>query len=126
MDTWTLQKGFPVVTVSRVGNNSAVFTQEYFLLNKDINNRSSEDKEVQVEMRESDPTQWWIPISFTTQENPDFKDTKVKFWLSGQGMTPVSFIGYPSPNHWAIFNVQQTGTCRCTTLLICKSDFVQR
>ena len=39
MDTWTLQMGFPVVTVNRNYNdNSATVTQERFLISKSENN----------------------------------------------------------------------------------------
>lgn len=32
MDTWTLQMGFPVVTIKRAGSNKATATQKHFLL----------------------------------------------------------------------------------------------
>lgn len=32
MDTWTLQMGFPVVTIKRAGRNKATATQKHFLL----------------------------------------------------------------------------------------------
>lgn len=32
MDTWTLQMGFPVVTIKRAGSDKATATQKHFLL----------------------------------------------------------------------------------------------
>ncbi|KAK8728890.1 hypothetical protein OTU49_008846 [Cherax quadricarinatus] len=103
MDTWTLQTGFPVVTVTRVGNTSAVITQEYFVL--DVNTLVAREAQTKAH-------KWWIPVSYTTGENPNFSDTSVKFWLSDDGIEPVSFIGYPQPHHWLIFNIKQTGYYR--------------
>ena len=38
MDTWTLQMGFPVVTIKRVGNSDkATATQKHFLLDPNAN-----------------------------------------------------------------------------------------
>lgn len=109
MDSWTLQKGFPVITVTRVGNTSAVLTQEYFLLDRRMENSPSGGKKGGE--AQEDQQKWWVPVTFTTQENPDFSDTKVRFWLSDGGLEPVSHIGYPEPHHWVLFNVQQTGQC---------------
>ncbi|XP_042215813.1 aminopeptidase N-like isoform X2 [Homarus americanus] len=97
MDTWTLQKGFPIVTVTRAGNSSAVITQEYFVYDK--NATTSEYN-------------WWIPVTYTSQEGPEFHDTNVRFWLNGKGIDPVSYIGFPQPHHWVIFNLKQTGYYR--------------
>lgn len=38
MDTWTLQMGFPVVTIKRVGkSDKAIATQKHFLLDRNAN-----------------------------------------------------------------------------------------
>ncbi|KAK7075270.1 hypothetical protein SK128_014550 [Halocaridina rubra] len=98
MDTWTLKEGFPVISVTRAGNSSAILTQEQFLLDTNATERTS--------------NKWWIPITYTSQENPSFRDTQVKFWLNDRGIDPVSYIGYPEPHHWVIFNIQQSGYYR--------------
>ncbi|XP_071548243.1 aminopeptidase N-like isoform X2 [Panulirus ornatus] len=100
MDTWTLQMGYPVVSIARAGNSSAVITQEHFLLD-----RSSEN-DVRF------PHNWWIPVTYTTQDKPDFDNIRVNFWLNGLGIQPASYIGYPQPDQWIIFNVKQTGYYR--------------
>lgn len=51
-------------------------------------------------------------MTYTTQESLDFQDTQVKFWLNERGIYPVSYIGYPQPHQWVIFNVKQTGYYR--------------
>ncbi|XP_045589793.2 aminopeptidase N isoform X1 [Procambarus clarkii] len=102
MDTWTLQKGFPVVTVSRVSATSAVVTQEYFVLDKTAATEGS-----------TTARKWWIPVTSTTQMRPEFNDTSVRLWLSGDGTEPVSQrISVPEPHYWVIFNVKQTGYYR--------------
>ncbi|KAB7504680.1 Aminopeptidase N [Armadillidium nasatum] len=71
MESWTLQKGFPVVTVWSDSRYSSVhITQEKFTL------ISAERKEIK-----SNQT-WWIPLTFTTQSNPDFTQAHVKKWMS--------------------------------------------
>ncbi|XP_064118220.1 aminopeptidase N-like isoform X2 [Macrobrachium nipponense] len=96
MDTWTLQKGFPLVTVVRNGNNSAKITQEQFYL----------DKQTLHEHRQ----RWWIPATYTSQENLSFEDTRVKFWIHEKETYP-EFV-FPESHHWVIFNVKQSGYYR--------------
>ena len=66
MDTWTLQMGFPVVTVTRHYNSTkkATLNQQRFLLSKTENNPDKHDYK------------WWIPITFTIP-GTDFNDTFV-------------------------------------------------
>ena len=49
MDTWTLQKGYPVLHVEYQNGNWEIY-QEKFNLN--------------VEIKEEEEFIWWIPISF--------------------------------------------------------------
>ena len=76
MDTWTLQMGFPVVTVSRnYTHNSATVTQDRFLIGK--------SKEMNID---SKVYSWWIPLSFTGAED-SFENTYSKHWMEEGGAT---------------------------------------
>lgn len=51
---------------------------------------------------------WWIPITYTSRSNADFKTTKPVEWMKcaetlNLTQTNVSY------GDWVIFNIQQTG-----------------
>ncbi|XP_065203828.1 aminopeptidase N-like [Planococcus citri] len=99
MDTWTLQIGFPVITITRnYHNNTITVTQSRFFMNS--NNSSEEDHSL-----------WWVPLTYTSSKNVDFSRTKPSYWLQAE---PQIFIDdvIVSPNDWLIFNVKQTGYYR--------------
>ncbi|XP_053604252.1 aminopeptidase N [Plodia interpunctella] len=99
MDSWTLQTGFPVLTILRNYDTGAVqFKQERFVL---ISNTSIDQKS---------PV-WWIPVSYTTAAEKDFESTKPKVWLRGEKSIEVNNIT-ANTNDWLIGNIQQTGFYR--------------
>ena len=74
-------------------------SQERFLL---VNNENSKDKH---------DYRWWIPISYTSQQSPNFTDTRPVLWMPKESKTKR--IGdLPPTNAWKIFNIQQTGYYR--------------
>ncbi|XP_063887388.1 aminopeptidase N-like [Scylla paramamosain] len=100
MDTWTLQMGYPVITVMRSADGaSATVTQERFLLSKDAN---SNDTHVY---------RWWVPLSHTTQATADFSRTAPSRWLSKTD-SKITIRSLPDSSQWVIFNVQETGYYR--------------
>jgi len=97
MDTWTLQMGFPVITITRnYLNQGATLTQERFLLRK---SNDSSDTNVY---------QWWVPLTYTR----DFSLSTTDVWMSDtqQSMT-ITNLG-AAANQWVIFNVGQVGYYR--------------
>lgn len=99
MDSWTLQTGFPVLSVTRnYENGTLYFKQERFVLINDT-----------FETQKS-PI-WWIPVSYTTASEKDFETTQPKLWLKGEKSLTVSNITM-KPDEWFIANVQQTGFYR--------------
>ncbi|XP_022834841.1 aminopeptidase N [Spodoptera litura] len=99
MDSWTLQTGFPVLTVTRdYENGSLLFKQERFVLINDT-----------FETQKS-PI-WWIPVSYATASEKDFETTQPKLWLKGEKSLTVNNITM-RPEDWFIANVQQTGFYR--------------
>lgn len=51
---------------------------------------------------------WWIPVSYTTASEKDFKSTRPKLWLRGERSIVVNDISV-GENDWFIANIQQTG-----------------
>ena len=100
MDTWTLQMGFPVVTVTRHYNSSrkATLNQQRFLLSKTENNPDKHDYK------------WWIPITFTIP-GTDFSNTKNTIWMSDE-QESMEVNDMPDTDTPVIFNVQETGYYR--------------
>ncbi|XP_067012607.2 aminopeptidase N isoform X2 [Anabrus simplex] len=98
MDTWTLQTGYPVIKVMRdYERKVAVITQERFLLYKSSNGTKSS------------PT-WWIPLTYTTQDVPDFNKTRPNTWLEITDSTEIHEV--PDEDNWMFFNIQETGFYR--------------
>ncbi|GLG93866.1 Uncharacterized protein GBIM_01196 [Gryllus bimaculatus] len=75
MDTWTLQTGFPVVTVTRdYDAGGATVTQERFLL------RSPENGSAAA----SEGPVWWVPLTYTSADSPDFESTRPALWMRAE------------------------------------------
>jgi aminopeptidase N len=50
---------------------------------------------------------WWIPVSYTTASEKDFKSTSPKLWLRGEKAIHVNIT--VKKEDWFIANIQQTG-----------------
>ena len=98
MDTWTLQTGFPLVTVTRnYESNSATISQERFLRDT---------------ARMQQPSScWWIPITYTTQQHLDFKNTRPKLWFSCPHQIK-KIDDLPDKNTWILLNLNISGLYR--------------
>ena len=98
MDTWTLQMGFPVVTVKRdYAGNAASLSQERYLTTP-------------ASGKDTHDYKWWVPITFTTPGG-DFSDTYAKEWLRPDERSK-RVTGLPDDRTPVIFNVQETGYYR--------------
>lgn len=73
MDTWTLQKGYPVVYVNRTDKNELVVTQSWFLLNP-MNKRH-------MDTEEYESYKWYIPFTFTTAKELNFNFETKPIWM---------------------------------------------
>ncbi|XP_069966544.1 aminopeptidase N isoform X1 [Bactrocera oleae] len=100
MDSWTLQTGYPIITITRdYDRKLAKVTQVRYLLDTSAS-------------REAERSCWWVPLSFTTQTEIDFGATTPKNWLQCNEMNePVTqtLKDLPESNEWIIFNVQMSG-----------------
>ncbi|KAL0133266.1 hypothetical protein PUN28_000801 [Cardiocondyla obscurior] len=99
MNTWTLQAGYPLVTVTRNYNNSIInVTQERLLL--ESNDTISDLKSL-----------WWIPITYTSKKQLNFNNTRPIKWMKAERSISFNDTNV-SPSEWVIFNVQETGYYR--------------
>jgi len=94
MDTWITQRHFPVVHVIRdYDTGETILMQEHF--------RPLEDKRINI-----DDDEWWIPVTFATQTNPNFTNTLPTHWLSPGRNITIRGIDLAD---WIIVNLQVTG-----------------
>jgi aminopeptidase N len=99
MDTWTLQMGFPVVTITRnYQQNTAKITQQRFIIGK--TNENQEDTKYS----------WWIPITYTSPGGT-FENSKPLLWLA-EGERTKEIYGMPNSGTAVVFNIQQNGYYR--------------
>ena len=71
MDTWTVQTGYPVLTVDRsYGSPQATARQQRFLLVEDQSGKA-------------DSQRWWIPLSYA-KAGGSFEDTSRSQWMTDQ------------------------------------------
>ncbi|XP_052891874.1 aminopeptidase N [Anopheles moucheti] len=104
MDTWTLQTGFPVVFVQRdYESDSIEFRQERFAFGNGSNGFDS--------AHQSERFLWWIPITYTTLGDSNFRQTKPAIWMKAEEALVINNHDIPS-HDWMIVNVQQTGYYR--------------
>ncbi|XP_012230834.1 aminopeptidase N [Linepithema humile] len=101
MDTWTLQTGFPVITVTRNYKNRGVtLTQERFLLRNGTTTTTEK----------SEPL-WWVPITYTSEKQLNFDNTQPMKWMKAERSIILNDLDVNS-SQWILFNVQETGYYR--------------
>nr|XP_002730532.1 PREDICTED: aminopeptidase N-like [Saccoglossus kowalevskii] len=101
MDTWTLQAGHPVVTVNRTGPDTAVATQQYFMMDP--------HDFYDAKYNHMGYT-WYVPLTYTFGNDPDF-DKPEQAWLNKDepGVLNLSNVG---ENDWLLVNVNKWGFYR--------------
>lgn len=85
MDTWTLQKGYPVVTLERLDGNMVRLTQKWFLLNAQ---NTIQDTDEYANHR------WYVPFTFTTKSEMNWDFEKRPIWFEPsdrESMAPQYF-----------------------------------
>lgn len=98
MNTWVNQRGYPVVTVTRdYKTGTADVRQSRFIIS---NSEEWTEKTTYI-------SKLWVPISYTTQESPDFVDTRANEWL--EPLKNLTIHGSFNPDQWLIINKQLTG-----------------
>ncbi|KAG7171432.1 Aminopeptidase N-like 3, partial [Homarus americanus] len=114
MDTWTLQMGYPLITVIRSNDGtSATVTQSddgpqplslstcVLLIPRE--NMTARQQEA--------PYRWWVPLSYTSANNSDFSNTIPSEWMK-DSEEHKALTSLPASDQWVIFNLQETGYYR--------------
>jgi aminopeptidase N len=95
MDTWTLQTGYPVVTIERdYEKECAKASQKRFIFNANSNLAQA--------------SRWWVPLTFCKPGKKSFTKTDEPIWLPANKESIV-VENLPAANEPVIFNVQETG-----------------
>ncbi|KAK7075936.1 hypothetical protein SK128_026115, partial [Halocaridina rubra] len=91
MDTWTLQAGYPLITVNRStdGTTATVSQKRFWTNNPDT------------------PETWWVPISYTAHDAMDFNTLQPSMWMADTDLE-ITVSNLPSETHWVIFNIQES------------------
>ncbi|KAK7584256.1 hypothetical protein V9T40_005219 [Parthenolecanium corni] len=95
MDSWTVQPGYPYVDVKiDYAKKSATLSQKRYLSMDSSGNEASN-------------LCYNIPISYTTSKNPNFEDSKPKYWLTCEGnlIIPADI----DESQWLLLNIQIAG-----------------
>jgi aminopeptidase N len=98
MNTWTLQSSFPLVRVSKFGDNRIMLSQERFSQSK-----------FRLENILDKSNLWFIPVALATQNAPDFSDHKPKFWI--QPSDGSQFYSH-NTSEWILLNPDAMGYYR--------------
>ncbi|KAL3885283.1 hypothetical protein ACJMK2_025367 [Sinanodonta woodiana] len=100
MDTWILQKNYPVVTVTLVNGNTIKVEQARFLINEE-------------HRKNAEPIYWEIPFAYTTSDNPNFEKTDVDIhWLHADRYPIYIKDDSLTNSTWLVGNPQQIGYYR--------------
>lgn len=100
MDTWTVQTGYPVVNVRRNYEAGTVdMEQRRYLRNASATTTTANQC-------------WWIPVTFTSRSEKDFRTTSPKQWLPcTKRKTFGGFRDIPD-DEWLLFNIKGAGLYR--------------
>lgn len=102
MDTWTLQEGYPLLTVTRNYENGLVsLSQKRYLLDPYTSNQTS----IYVNPFSSFPFQWYIPFDYRTSTDLSTID-----WLAPNQSRILAHV-VPAAD-WIVFNVDEFGFYR--------------
>lgn len=98
--SWTQQKGFPVLHVTRNNNGTLTISQERYFT---------------VVPQNVDPTTWWIPFNVASKQSPSLDQTFATEWLPRNQRSRL--VGQSDAvkwtnSDWVLLNQQQTGYYR--------------
>ena len=66
---------------------------------------------VKNENSSRDTSMWWVPLTYTTESERNFKRTKPSYWLRAEKEIVIKDIAV-NASEWILFNVQDTGERR--------------
>ena len=104
MDTWTLQKGYPVVyldTKYSTDNETIIsIKQNWFLLNN-LNKTNETNK-----------YKWYIPFTYTTSNELNFNFESKPIWLKPNDSLITITLNNTDQDQWIIGNIKHSGFYR--------------
>ncbi|XP_064599402.1 aminopeptidase N-like [Liolophura sinensis] len=103
METWVLQKYYPVVTMKRNGT-AIIVTQDKFRLDAQLKPETS-----------IFGYRWEIPLTYTTSDERDFQNRRIIYINRNETETLIADVLQPPRkdlNSWVIGNIQQYGYYR--------------
>ncbi|XP_057659447.1 aminopeptidase N-like [Diorhabda carinulata] len=96
MDTWTLQTGYPLITITRnYEKKTAEITQNRHL--RDIINTKDQLNSC-----------WWVPLTYSTESNKKFNKTVPDDWLACPKHEHI-IENIAKGEEWVIFNNKMSG-----------------
>ena len=97
--TWELQKAYPMIHVNLTTSGDFSITQQRFYTQKsEITDTTSS---------------WYIPLTFATESNPNFEDTRpTNFFVNGEATSSITAPNGFNASQWFVFNKQQLGYYR--------------
>ncbi|XP_016349241.1 thyrotropin-releasing hormone-degrading ectoenzyme [Sinocyclocheilus anshuiensis] len=103
MDRWTLQMGYPVITISKNDSldNSVTISQEHFVYDTDA--------KIQNPELFNKSFQWQIPLTLAVG-NSSHISTETIIWVSNK--TETHRVGHMGSETWLLGNINQTGYFR--------------
>ena len=106
MDTWTLQKGYPVVQVN-CNHTVMNITQKWFLVNP------TSKALVDSNQTEFNSYKWYVPFTYTTKEQANFSFETKPTWLKpNQSEMIIKLPETFKNNSWVLANIKQAGYYR--------------
>lgn len=102
MDTWTTQKGYPLVTAERL-----YLTGTVNITQKKLNENSAKSEEL-----------WIIPISYTTSK---MNGTVKNIWVKTRSELKKNITQPGDDKSWILLNVEQTGIIQ-SCISVCRSE----
>lgn len=103
MDGWTLQTGFPYITVTRNYENDEINLEQKRFVLLESNSREVADS------NDKDPL-WWVPITYTTRSEANFTNTRPSHWMKAEKQIVIK---QEIDNlDWLMVNLQVTGYYR--------------
>uniref|UniRef100_A0A224XI48 Aminopeptidase n=1 Tax=Panstrongylus lignarius TaxID=156445 RepID=A0A224XI48_9HEMI len=102
MDSWTLQTGYPILTVERNYKLGTVQISQkrYLKIPPESKDASGEESK----------SCWWVPLTYTSQYEHDFNNTATKEWLKCGQLLQLKDVA--KADEWLILNINIAGLYR--------------
>lgn len=114
MNSWTLQTGYPVVTLTRSYDNSKQAKLEQIRYSESsFGNQSTALSRGNISTPKTHNERWEIPITFTWKSERNWEPT-TRLWMHQNDTKPVELKKslVPKDDEWMLVNIRQVGYYR--------------